>query len=91
MVIGLSFFLIFNKQLSLPQIICLSCLIGGGASNLFDRIFHNNLVTDFMIFKIYHIQTGILNFADLSITFGALFLLFSQYIQMKKLQKKDNC
>lgn len=90
LVIGLSLFLIFNKKLSLPQIIGLSCMVGGGASNIFDRIFHNSLVTDFMIFKINNIQTGILNFADLSITFGALFLLISQFIQMKKLQKNEN-
>ena len=74
-------YLIFSKKLSILQIICISCIIGGGIGNIFDRITNNGFVTDFLNFGIGNIRTGILNFADLSITFGAIFLILFQYIE----------
>lgn len=73
-------YLIFSKKLSMLQIICISFIIGGGIGNIFDRITNNGFVIDFLNFGIGNIRTGILNFADMSITFGALFLILSQYM-----------
>lgn len=51
---------------------------------MYDRIFNNGLVVDFMNFGIGNIRTGILNVADLSITFGAILLFISTLIQERK-------
>lgn len=74
-----------NKQLTLLQVVCISTIIGGGISNIFDRILFGGNVTDFMNFGIGGLRTGILNFADMSITFGAIILIIVQYVKEKKI------
>jgi len=83
-IIGSLIYLIFSRKLSIARIICISCIIGGGIGNIFDRIINKGVVTDFLNFGIGSIRTGILNFADMSITFGALFLILFQSIEDKK-------
>jgi len=68
-----------NKNLSLFQIICLSSIFGGGIGNIIDRFINKGVVVDFMNFGINGLRTGILNFADLSLTFGAIFFIISMY------------
>lgn len=77
--LGLFVYISRNKKLSLFQIICLSSIFGGGIGNLIDRITNNGTVIDFMNFGINGLRTGILNFADLSLTFGAIFFIISLY------------
>lgn len=76
-----------NKHLSRIQLVCISTIIGGGISNIFDRIFFGGFVTDFMNFGIGSLRTGILNFADMSITFGAIILIIVQFIKEKQDKK----
>lgn len=59
--------------------IILSTIIGGGIGNLLDRIFYDFHVIDFLNFGIGSLRTGILNFADLSVTFGAVFFIIYEY------------
>ena len=66
------FYTAFSGNIPGGQIACLSCIIGGGIGNLYDRIFNHGIVIDFMNFGIGGLRTGILNVADLSVTFGAL-------------------
>lgn len=77
-------FIIKSKHLSFIEILFACGIIGGGLSNVFDRIAYNGWVTDFLNFGIGNIRTGILNFADISITFGALFLVITQYMKKNK-------
>jgi signal peptidase II len=66
------------QDISQLQLICLAFFIGGGIGNLIDRIWNNGAVTDFVMFGIGPLHTGILNLADIAITFGALaFMLLS--------------
>ena len=66
------------QDISQPQLICLAFFVGGGIGNLIDRIWNNGAVTDFVMFGIGPLHTGILNLADVAITFGALaFMLLS--------------
>ncbi len=51
-------------------------IIGGGLSNIVDRI-RAGAVVDFMSFGIGSIRTGILNTADLSVTFGCAILILA--------------
>lgn len=82
---------VFTKgSLSVLDTILLFSIIGGGISNLYDRLAYNGAVTDFLNFGIGSLRTGILNLADISITFGAIFFVISQYIKDKKEQNRDN-
>lgn len=80
---------VFNPNLPLGQVICLASIIGGGAGNLFDRIFNGGVVIDFLNFGIGSLRTGILNVADLSVTFGAVVFIILMSLEEKK-NKKDS-
>ncbi len=87
---GFTFFILFfNKHLTMLQVACISTIIGGGISNIVDRILFGGYVTDFINFGIGGLRTGILNFADMSITFGAILLIFVQYYKEKKLKTEN--
>lgn len=79
-------YLIFGKHVSFRQSVAIASIIGGGLGNIYDRAMHLGAVTDFLNFGIGNIRTGILNVADLSITFGALALFIIQYIEEKELK-----
>lgn len=76
----LTLFTFFSRSLSAGQMLALSCIIGGGLSNIYDRIAHGAVV-DFMNMGIGEWRTGIFNFADVSIMVG-MFLLF--FFNMRK-------
>ncbi len=64
-----------NKKISKLQAIAFAFVIGGGIGNLIDRILYNS-VTDFFHIKMGFFKTGIFNMADVSVTLGALIILF---------------
>ncbi len=68
---------IFERNLNAFDVISLSMILGGGLSNLLDRLFKGGIVVDFMIVSIGSLKTAIFNFADLSIVLGLLALAFS--------------
>lgn len=68
------YFLFFKRNLPLSMQIALCFLIGGGIGNLYDRIVHGS-VTDFMHLDFKIFQTGVFNFADISIMIGVGILL----------------
>lgn len=74
--LGYGLYFLFTKQ-NLPKTfqIALCFLIGGGIGNLYDRIVHGS-VTDFMHIDFKIFQTGVFNFADISIMIGVGILLF---------------
>ncbi|QDW27847.1 signal peptidase II [Pedobacter sp. KBS0701] len=69
------YFLFAKRNLQMTMQIALCFLIGGGIGNLYDRIVHGS-VTDFMHIDFYLFQTGVFNFADISIMIGVGILLF---------------
>ena len=78
---GLLYLMIKEKK-NYHIIIC-SCIIGGGIGNLVDRLFNGFTVIDFMNFGIGNIRTGILNVADISVTFGVILLIIFEMLQRK--------
>jgi signal peptidase II len=50
-------------------------IIGGGFSNLADRVFRGDMVVDFMNVGIGRLRTGVFNVADLSIVVGVVVFL----------------
>jgi signal peptidase II len=85
-IIVATLYLILGKHVSFRQSIAISCIVGGGIGNIYDRAMHLGAVTDFLNFGLGNIRTGILNVADLSITFGAIALFIFQYIEEKALK-----
>jgi len=76
-------YLMIKENKNYRIIIC-SCIIGGGIGNLVDRLFNEFTVIDFMNFGIGKIRTGILNVADISVTFGVIILIIFEMILNKK-------
>lgn len=78
------FYTAFSHSITFGQLICLSCVIGGGVGNLYDRIMNDGIVIDFLNFGIGNLRTGVLNVADLSVTFGSIVFIILQIIADKK-------
>ena len=73
----LFFYYLFSKSLSKSSTIGLSLIMSGGLSNLIDRIIHDGIVVDFLNIGIGNLRTGILNIADIAITFGIILMLYA--------------
>lgn len=55
--------------------VALSFVLGGGVSNLLDRLFNQGAVVDFVNIGLANIRTGIFNVADVAIFGGVVFYL----------------
>ena len=62
-------YVLLDRRMDRWQILSFSFIIGGGFSNIIDRIMYGQ-VTDFMNIGIGSLRTGIFNFADVSIMLG---------------------
>ena len=69
-------YVLLNPRLDQRFIPAVSLVLGGGLSNLADRIIHDGQVVDFMNVGLGGIRTGIFNVADLFITAGTGLLIF---------------
>lgn len=65
------------KPLHNITVLAISLVVGGGISNLIDRLIHNGSVIDFLLIKIGSLESGIFNVADIAITLGICMLLLS--------------
>lgn len=82
--LGYGLYFLFSKpNLPITFQIAVCCLVGGGIGNLYDRIVHGS-VTDFMHMDFHIFQTGVFNFADVSIMIGVGMLLIKSFIASKK-------
>jgi signal peptidase II len=61
----------------LPEIVGWSLVIGGGGSNLLDRVLRDGRVIDFLRVGVGDLRTGIFNVADFAIITGLVFLFAS--------------
>lgn len=57
--------------------ILLAAIVGGGMSNLLDRLLHNGGVTDFLSIGVGTLRTGIFNLADVYILTGSFVIGYS--------------
>lgn len=78
MLFGMLVYVLFSRGVDAMQAIGLSFVIGGGLSNLYDRI-NYGMVVDFMNMGIGNIRTGIFNFADVAIMIGIGILLVTNF------------
>lgn len=77
------FWLMLHIDMQKRMLFALSCIIGGGAGNIYDRIAYGS-VTDFLYIHYGLFKTGIFNAADVSIMFGTFFLIGSYLITASK-------
>ena len=73
MMLGLIVWL-FRYRMDWGMAFGISCIIGGGIGNIFDRLMYGS-VTDFLYIHYGYLRTGVFNGADMSITFGALIII----------------
>ncbi|HSP35651.1 MAG TPA: signal peptidase II [Thermoanaerobaculia bacterium] len=59
------------------ETIASAAVIGGGLGNLLDRAFRSGHVTDFLYLQLGPLHTGIFNAADMAITAGVIWLIFT--------------
>lgn len=71
---GIFFYALLSPALNRWQVIAYSFILGGGISNIYDRLLFGKVV-DFMIIDIGKLQTGIFNFADVSIMIGLFMMI----------------
>lgn len=81
-------YIITQKDMNNYILSAYSLIIGGGVSNLIDRIFNNEFVIDFMNVGIGPVRSGIFNVADLAIVAGVVMLLI--YTIKHELNSKKN-
>ena len=78
LLVFLFFYTFFSTQINSPQAFAFSFILGGGISNVFDRMAHGKVV-DFMHLSLGNLQTGIFNMADVAIMFGLFLMVGIQF------------
>ncbi|MBU1701297.1 MAG: signal peptidase II [Candidatus Eisenbacteria bacterium] len=76
---ALFFYTLWNRRLRTEYIIAVSLILGGGLSNLIDRLMFHGVVRDFMNVGIGVVRTGIFNVADMLILSGLALILFAEF------------
>jgi len=61
---------LFSPNMHPVNVIAASLVIGGGVSNLVDRLCNRGMVVDFMNLGIGSVRTGVFNLADIAIMVG---------------------
>jgi signal peptidase II len=90
LLVGLTIFIVVSKEMTAGLAISLSLILGGGASNLADRMLNDGRVVDFMNLGIGKLRTGIFNVADVAIMVGMGLVLLLNYQMQKKKKASEN-
>ena len=78
LILGVLILAAVRRQWSRPTLFGLALFIGGGASNLADRLARGT-VTDFINVGLGPVRTGIFNIADVAILLGAGLVVLARY------------
>ncbi len=89
LLVGMILYLLTTPEISSPELIAGSLVVSGGLGNLIDRALYQGRVIDFLHFDFGLVRTGILNVADLAITFGALWLLLASLHRERQSPKDE--
>lgn len=89
LLIALLYYIFKERTLNTWQIIALSFIVGGGLSNIVDRLLYGHVV-DMLHLKAFGLQTGIFNVADMAIMAGMFMMLpFAFRSEAKKQEEKE--
>jgi signal peptidase II len=78
--VGLLWYVVRDTTLAWTTVVGLSLVLGGGVSNLIDRLSNDGAVIDFMNIGIGGLRTGIFNVADIAI-FGGVGLFLWHHLR----------
>ena len=81
--LGVLGYLLVASNLPAVTVLAFSLVLGGGLSNLLDRVAYGGYVVDFINLGIGSLRTGIFNAADVAITIGVLLVVFGGQRQRK--------
>jgi len=73
---GMLQFVLFSREMDRFSVTAAALIIGGGFSNLLDRLYNDGLVVDFLNAGIGPVRTGIFNLADVAIMAGSGMLVY---------------
>lgn len=85
----LLFVVLFSKEMDIWTTFAFALILGGGLSNMWDRMINNGFVVDFMNMGIGNLRTGIFNVADMAIT-AAFFMIVIHMIYYRMHHKKTS-
>jgi len=80
-------YLFKHTEFPLLSVVGISLIIGGGIGNIIDRVIFGS-VTDFLYFDFALFHTGIVNWADISVTTGFFILVYEMIVNRKKPETK---
>ena len=86
---ALCIYIVYSRSLNRSHTFALSLILGGGFSNLFDRIVNDGKVIDFMNMGIGPVRTGIFNLADVVIMVGMGLIILYNFTD-KKFDKPES-
>lgn len=78
LILGLGYIL-YKKNLPPLVLLGICFIIGGGFGNLYDRLTYGS-VTDFMHIRLFGLQTGVFNMADVSIMTGSFLVAIASLL-----------
>jgi len=85
----LLFVVLFSREMDIWTTIAFALILGGGLSNMWDRLVNNGFVVDFMNMGIGSLRTGIFNVADMAITTAFFMIVIHMIMQRIKHKKTD--
>ena len=85
--IGLLALLFLSKRVNPIVAAAIALIVGGGLSNLINRLEYGGYVVDFINLGVGPVRTGIFNIADVSIMFGVLMLAFGERLWQRGTNK----
>ena len=88
LLVALFVYVLRSLSINKWQIIGLAFIVGGGLSNIVDRILYGHVV-DFLHMKAFGLQTGIFNVADMAIMLGMFIMLPFAFEREKKSEQPE--
>lgn len=79
----LAAYALLSKAMNPFSVSAIALAVGGGLSNLIDRLHCGGYVVDFINLGIGPVRTGVFNLADVAIMAGVLVLMFSGTLQRR--------
>jgi signal peptidase II len=77
LLLSMAAYMLFARSLTPGLNSGLALMVGGGGSNLFDRVMNNGRVVDFVMLNFGPLATGVFNAADVAITAGVILFLIA--------------